>query len=121
MDEDQIVSVTLDRETDEIGKKNRTDGAYIAELEEVCTRRRLACKIEGIDAGSRNARLISIKNLGGGQAGVNIFAVKGGDRMTIQSSAKTLKIARDNAQRENSNIPFFWVSVTGFPASRMSA
>ncbi|TKT69824.1 hypothetical protein [Aquamicrobium sp. LC103] len=96
MDEDEIVSVTLDRQTDEIGKANRTDEAYIAELEDVCTKQGI-CKIEEIEAGTAIARQVTLRNLGGGQSGVNIFAVKGGDRLTIQSSAKTTEIARDNA------------------------
>ncbi|OHV80449.1 hypothetical protein LCM4573_23950 [Rhizobium sp. LCM 4573] len=94
-DEDEIVSVTVDRQTDEIGKANRTDEAYIAELENICANG--ICKIEEIDAGTAIARQITLRNLGGGQSGVNIFAVKGGDRLIIQSSAKSTEAARNNA------------------------
>lgn len=94
-EEDQLVSVTLDRHTDEMGQENRSDEAYFKDLDAACSM--TGCDIEEIAAGTASARLISIRNMGGGQSGVNIFVVKDGDRLTIQSVAKTRELARDNA------------------------
>lgn len=94
---DQKVIVTLDRHTDEIGQENRTDKAYMKELDDTCAKH--GCGIEEIDAGSAIARLIRIPNLGGGMKGTNIFVVKDGDRLKILSAAKSDEIATENARK----------------------
>lgn len=94
-DEDVILSVTLDRQTSDMGQEERTDDAYIIELEQSCAL--AGCRFEAIDIGSAAARLLQLPNLGGGYKGANIFVVSGGDRLTIKSAAKTEDAARANA------------------------
>ena len=96
-DEDMMLNVTLDRQNAEMGQENRTDEAYIAELEHSCEL--IGCEIEKIDAGSATARLLKIPNLGGGYKGVNIFVVKDSDRLTIKSAAKSIEDARSNVEK----------------------
>jgi hypothetical protein len=98
-DEDLILNVSLDRQTDETGQENRTDEAYIDELEHSCTI--IGCQIEKIDVGPTPMiiRLLRIPNLGGGYKGVNVFVVKDGDRLSIKSAAKTMEKARENAEK----------------------
>jgi len=96
-DEDQIISVQIDRHTDEMGQQNRTDEAYISELEDTCTNKGIPCQIEDIDVGTAIGRLLMI-SLGGGMKGVNIFLVKDGDRLRIQSAANDAATARKNAE-----------------------
>ncbi|MGS1095870.1 hypothetical protein ACVCNR_14930 [Aquamicrobium terrae] len=96
-EEDAILSVTLDRQTFDMGQEQRTDEAYIMELERSCAL--VGCEIEKIDVGSATARLLQIPSLGGGYKGANIFVVSGGDRLTIKSAAKTVQAARTNAMK----------------------
>ncbi len=98
-DETLMLNVTLDRQNAEQGQENRTDEAYIAELEKSCEL--VGCQLEKIDAGPAPVigRLLKIPNLGGGYKGVNIFVVKDGDRLTIKSAAKMMEDARENAEK----------------------
>jgi hypothetical protein len=98
-DESLMLNVTLDRQTDEMGQENRTDEAYIAELEKSCEL--VGCQIEKIDLGPAPmiARLLKIPSLGGGYKGANVFVVKDGDRLTVKSAAKTMDAARENAEK----------------------
>jgi hypothetical protein len=96
-DEALMLHVTLDRQTSEMGQENRTDEAYIGELERSCEL--VGCQMEEIDVGTAIARLLKIPNLGGGYKGVNVFVVKDGDRLIIKSAAKSMEDARDNAEK----------------------
>lgn len=96
-EENQIVLIEIDRQSDEIGQQDRSDEAYISELEDVCTKSGIPCRIEEIQTGAGIGRLMSI-SLGGGMKGVNIVLVQDGDRLTIRSAAPDAERARENAQ-----------------------
>lgn len=96
-EENQIISIEIDRHTDEIGQENRTDETYIAEMEDTCTNKGIPCRIEDVHVGTGIGRLITI-SLGGGMKGANVFLVRDGDRLTIRSAADDADIARRNAE-----------------------
>ena len=95
--ENQIISIEIDRQTDEIGKENRADEAYISEMEDTCTNKGIPCQIEDIQAGTGIGRLMTI-SLGGGMKGANVILVRDGDRLTIRSAANDANTARKNAE-----------------------
>ena len=96
-EEDQIISIVIDRHTDEIGQQNRTDEVYIAGLDDVCTNKGIPCQSEEIDAGAGIGRLVTTVT-GCCIKGANVFIVRDRYRLTIRSAADDADIARKNAE-----------------------
>lgn len=94
--ENQIISIDIDRQTDEIGQENRSDEAYIAGMEDVCLNKGMPCKIEEIDAGEGIGRLLTMA-IGCCVKGANVILVRDGYRLTIRSAAEEADVARRNA------------------------
>ncbi|GAA5233454.1 hypothetical protein FOZ76_08835 [Verticiella sediminum] len=95
---EQIVMLSTDRQTDELGQSERSDSSYIAELEETCSTLSPACEIENIDIDPAIGRLISLRRLGGDMTGTRIVVVKDGERLVVQSAANDRTLARSNAE-----------------------
>ena len=96
--EEQAINLSIDRHTDEIGQEDRTDRDYISGLEKVCAGMGPACEIGEVDAGPALGRILSVCTPGTVKT-TNIFVVKDGDRLTIQSAATDAAVARRNAEK----------------------
>lgn len=97
-EEEQVVRLTVDRHTDEIGQQDRTDRDYISGLEQICAGLGPSCEIEEIDAGAALGRRVTVCMRVPLQT-TSLFVVKDGDRLTIRSSATDATMARRNADK----------------------